>query len=57
MNRRSDSRLSNALQRMLALLIFAVIAAMVWLAHTGRYDHQVDQLASWLHRHYDALLR
>ncbi len=57
MNRRPDSRLSNALERLLAVLVFAVIAAMVWLAHSGRYDHQVSQLASWLHRHYDALLR
>jgi hypothetical protein len=50
------NRVANAMQRMLVLLVFAVVAAMIWAAHSGRYDRQVNQVATWLHRHYAALM-
>jgi hypothetical protein len=56
MTRRKGSRSADAMQRMLALLVFVVLGVMVWLAHSGRYDRQVNQVAHWMHHHYDALL-
>ncbi|MBF6023760.1 hypothetical protein [Lysobacter niastensis] len=44
-------------QRVLAGFLFAVIAALIWLAYSGRYDAEVNRLAGWLRGHYDALVR
>jgi hypothetical protein len=56
MNRRAANRRANALQRALPLLLFIVIAAMIWVAHSGRYDHAINHVANWLHRHVDAIV-
>jgi hypothetical protein len=56
MKQQGESRLANAAQRMLALLVFVVLGIMVWLAHSGRFDRQVNQVAHWMQHHYDALL-
>jgi hypothetical protein len=42
-------------QRLLALVVFVAVAALIWLAYTGRYDADVNHVAAWLHRHWDAL--
>lgn len=57
MAQRSATRRANALQRLLPLLLFIVIAAMIWAAHSGRYDHAVNHVANWLQRHAVALAR
>lgn len=56
MAQRNATRRANALQRLLPLLLVVVVAAMIWAAHSGRYDHAVDRVANWLHRHADALV-
>jgi hypothetical protein len=56
MSRPRGNRIANATQRVLVLLVFVVMAAMVWAAHSGRYDRQVNQVATWLHQHYAALM-
>lgn len=53
--RRPRSTGTGTGQRVLALLVFAFMACLVWLAATGQYDTQVNRVAAWLHRHYDAL--
>lgn len=44
-------------QRLLALCVFAVLGVLIWLAHGGRYDTQIDLIAAWLHRHFEAIGR
>ena len=44
-------------QRLLALLVFATLGVLLWLAYSGRYDHEVNRLAGWLHAEFDALRR
>lgn len=44
-------------QRLLALLVFTVLGVLLWLAYSGRYDHDVHRLADWLHAGFDALRR
>jgi hypothetical protein len=56
MSRPRGNRIANAAQRVLVLLVFVVMGAMVWAAHSGRYDRQVNHVATWLHRHYAALM-
>ena len=56
MAQRKASRRANAVQRLLPLLLVVVIAAMIWAAQSGRYDHVVNHVANWLHRHADALV-
>ncbi|WP_166206507.1 hypothetical protein [Cognatiluteimonas telluris] len=43
-------------QRLLVLVVFAAVAGLVWLAHSGRYDAQVNRLAAGLHHLADAVL-
>ena len=44
-------------QRLLALLVFVVLGVLLWLAYSGRYDHEVNRVAAWLHAGFDALRR
>ena len=44
-------------QRLLALCVFAIFGALLWLAYSGRYDAEVARIAAWLHGHFDALRR
>lgn len=44
-------------QRLLALLVFATLGALLWVAYSGRYDAEVNRLAGWLHAGFDALKR
>ena len=44
-------------QRLLALLVFAVLGVLLWLAYSGRYDVEVNRLARWLHAGVDAIRR
>jgi len=48
-------RFTGTGQRLLALLVFAVFAYLIWLAYTGRYDSEVNRLASWLRHQYHAI--
>ena len=43
-------------QRVLSLLVFAVFAALIWAAGSGRYDREVDQAARWMKTHWEALV-
>ena len=43
-------------QRVLSLLVFAVFAALIWAAWSGRYDREVNQVANWLQAHWNALV-
>ena len=49
-------RFVGAGQRLSALLVFVVIAAMFWAARSGRYDREVNQLAHWMKTHWEALV-
>jgi len=48
---------ANAGQRLFALLIFAVLGYLIWLAVTGQYDTEVNRFADWLRESYEALRR
>jgi hypothetical protein len=52
--RRSGENLG---QRLLALLVFMVLAVLLWLAYSHRYDAEINRLAAWLHAGFDALRR
>ena len=43
-------------QRLLSLLVFAVFAALIWAAWSGRYDLEVNHVASWMRSHWNALV-
>lgn len=43
-------------QRLLSLLVFAVFAALIWAAWSGRYDREVNHVASWMRSHWNALV-
>ena len=42
-------------QRLLSLLVLAFCAYLVYLAITGQYDREVNRVAAWLHRHWNAI--
>lgn len=44
-------------QRVLAALVLGVCGYLVYLAVTGRYDHEVNRVALWLQQQYQALAR
>lgn len=44
-------------QRLLALIVFVVLGALLWLAYSGRYDGEVNRLAHGLHGGFDAVRR
>jgi len=56
MAEKTTQRSANVVQRTLPVLLFLVVAAMIWAAHSGRYDHAINHLANWLHRHVDAIV-
>lgn len=35
-------------QRLLSLVVLGVFAYLIWLAVTGRFDHEVNRVAHWL---------
>ncbi len=43
-----NTRLASLGQRLLSLLVLAVFAYLIWLAVTGRFDHEVNRVAHWL---------
>ncbi|GAA4857743.1 hypothetical protein [Luteimonas vadosa] len=49
------ARFAGAGQRLLVLLVFAVFAGLVWLAWSGRFDAEVQQVAAWLSDRYASL--
>jgi hypothetical protein len=34
-----------------------VLAVLLWLAYSHRYDAEINRLAAWLHAGFDALRR
>jgi hypothetical protein len=52
--RRSGENLG---QRLLALLVFAVLGVLLWLAYSHRYDAEINRFAAWLHTGFNALKR
>lgn len=49
------SLIANLVRRLLALFVLILFGYLIWLAYTGKYDGQVNRIAAWLHRHFDAL--
>ncbi len=39
-------------QRLLSALFLGCFALLIWLAITGRFDHEVNQVTRWLHLHW-----
>jgi len=54
----SGSRLqfASAGQRLFSMLLFAVFAALIWVAWSGRYDREVNHVAGWMRTHWNALV-
>jgi hypothetical protein len=48
-------RFASAGQRVLSVLVLAMFGALVWAAWSGRFDSQVNQVASWMQARYEAL--
>jgi hypothetical protein len=44
-------------QRLLSLLVLGAFAYLVWLALSGRFDHEVNRVARWLQATFGALTR
>lgn len=49
-------RFASTGQRLASLLVLAVFAGLIWLAWSGRYDTEINQIAAWLREHYRALV-
>ena len=47
---------ASATQRIMGTLVFVVIAGLIWVAWSGRYDAEVNQFAAWLRTHWHALV-
>ena len=43
-------------QRLLALLVFGVLAGLLYVAASGRYDREVNRVAGWMRTHWQALV-
>ena len=54
---RGRDRFPGIGQRLLSLLVLGAFAYLIWLALTGRYDHEVDRVARWLKATFGALTR
>jgi hypothetical protein len=48
-------RFASAGQRALSLLVLAMFGALVWAAWSGRFDTEINHVASWMQAHYQAL--
>ena len=49
-------RFATTGQRLLSLLVFAVFAALIWVAWSGQYDREVNRFAGWMRTHWNALV-
>ena len=49
-------RFASLGQRLLSGVVLLTLAALIWLAWSGRYDGEIDSFASWLQRHWNALV-
>jgi hypothetical protein len=43
-------------QRLMGSLVFIVIAGMIWVAWSGRYDAEINQFAGWLRSQWQAVV-
>lgn len=50
-------RFAGLWQRLLSVLVFVTLAALIWAAWSGDYDAEVNRFAAWLQQRWDALLR
>ena len=41
-------RFASLGQRLLSLVVLGVFAYLIWLAASGRFDHEVNRVAHWL---------
>lgn len=41
--------MANTWQRVFSVVFLAFFAYLIWLALSGRYDHDINALAAWLH--------
>ena len=48
---------ASVTQRIMGTLVFVVIAGLIWVAWSGRYDAEVNQFAVWLRNHWHALVK
>lgn len=49
-------RFAGAGQRLTAMLVLLVFAGLLWAAWSGHFDSEIQHLAAWLRRHYQALV-
>ena len=43
-------------QRLMGAALFAVFAALIWFAWEGRFDREVNLVATWMRTHWHALV-
>ncbi len=49
-------RFAGARQRLAAVIVLLVFAALVWAAWSGRFDDEIQQLMTWLRDQYRRLV-
>jgi hypothetical protein len=50
-------RFASLTQRLLSGVVLLTLAALIWLAWSGRYDREVNRLAAWFSQQYHAIVR
>lgn len=50
-------KFASVTQRLLSGIVLLTLAVLIWLAWSGRYDHEVNRLAAWFGKQYHALVR
>lgn len=48
-------RFASVGERLMATMVFAVIAGLIWVAMSGRYDREVGGVARWMQSHWEAM--
>jgi hypothetical protein len=49
-------RFATTAQRVVSLLVLAVFAGLIWLAWSGRFDREINQISAWMRSLYHALM-
>lgn len=50
-------RFAGTGQRVLSILVLAVFAGLVWVATSGRFDREINQMSTWMQERYQAFTR
>ena len=51
-----NMRFATTGQRLLSLLVFAVFAALIYAAWSGKYDREVNRFAGWMRTQWHAVV-